>query len=138
MREIKFKVWDIFKKIFIPEDVWAIINCNNKTSAFWIMIKDWESYQVWEVFYNNMQILLQFTWLLDKNWVEIYEWDIINVTLWRSITYEVIFCTEEWDLWISWYFWLKHKHMVIGFDSMVMNRWEVIWNIYDNPELVQE
>ena len=31
----------------------------------------------WECYYINKETLWQFTWLLDKNWVKIFEWDIL-------------------------------------------------------------
>ena len=64
-REIKFKVWDIYKKVFIPNDVFAITTSNY--SYFAVMIKDWENYKEGEYMYPNAQTLVQFTSLLDKN-----------------------------------------------------------------------
>jgi len=68
-REIKFRVWDFGKQIFIPTDLWAIIQTDFK--AFGIMIKDWENYKESEYFYSNTQVLQQYTGLKDKNFTKV-------------------------------------------------------------------
>jgi len=65
----------------------------------------------------------QYTWLKDKNWKEIYEMDIVNCQ-WGN--YEVFF--------IDWIFYTKSKHIQIPLYSLPVK--EIIWNIYENPNLL--
>lgn len=74
-------------------------------------------------------IPMQFTWLLDKNGQEIYEWDIVQSTRPAAMKYKVIrddevagfLFEDEFKAWFSPY---GRRDVVI------------IGNIYENPELI--
>lgn len=73
----------------------------------------------------------QFTGLLDRNGKEIYEGDIIEPEekgIRDSIYYQVFYCAPE--------FLIKDNYGIINtfFRSW---HWEVIGNIYENPELLK-
>ena len=69
-QQIRFRAWDVYKEMFIPTDVWAVI-CTD-FGAIGIMLKDWEDYREGEYFYKNTQIVSQFTTKTDKHGKEIY------------------------------------------------------------------
>jgi len=106
MRTIKFRAWNWEKMIdplsvFMPYD-WLI----NHT--------------------NGWFTLMQFTWLLDKNGMEIYEGDILKFKTTKSQNSEVYF--DEWSFKIK-------EGMTIRNLSHHLSKWqcEIIWNIYENP-----
>jgi len=111
MREIKFRVWD------------------NMENTLEIVGKD--IYDRWPNDY-----LMQYIWLKDKNWVEIYEWDILmQERYWKKLYYYVIY---EWC-----YFAFKS---IKKENNELSNVWcitiseqsssyEIIWNIYENKNL---
>jgi uncharacterized phage protein (TIGR01671 family) len=112
-------------------------------------LKDW-----WEMYYqyldkylnpiftpawywlNNPTLkIMQYTWLKDKNWKEIYEGDIFIIkTMQTAISFEwqkVIWVVTllEWIYWIlgnDFFFPLRERN----------NERKIIWNIYENPDLL--
>jgi hypothetical protein len=118
--EIKFKVYSKIDKKFLENLHFIDNNWDLGFTEFWWKIIRYENQ-------DNYKILFS-TWLKDKNWVRSFEWDIVE--------FIYNFNTYIWIIWNNKYFhscifvWEKEYHI----DNM--KRWEIIWNIYENPNLI--
>lgn len=85
-------------------------------------------------------ILMQYTGILDKNGVEIYEGDIVKDS-------EIKGCVKFGEVReynsdsggddVFTGFYVDYKDLFIeGFDSKTSKRYEILGNIYENPELL--
>ena len=128
-REIKFRAWDKYKKVFIPNEVWAVVTTD--FNAFGIILIDWENYKEGEYFYSNSQVLSQYTGLKDKNGKEIYEGDICSVDGGENI-YEIIFYMGGFMVAV-----LPRKIRIYHIGNSLFNNIEIIGNIHENPELLK-
>lgn len=125
MKEIKFRAWANHTKAMLDMDEllqdWVFKFCLKNTDTFHIM---------------------QYTWLKDKNWKEIYEGDVILLKRYNlnndpnfedistELKLEVVF--QNWCFnWVyrdSWW-----SSSVFG---ILREWWYKIWNIYENPDLI--
>jgi len=148
MREIKFRAWDKYRKVFAKQILtfkfdrdWNInlivyIDKTNKTRA--ILEED-------KIYCNEFE-LMQYTWLKDKNWKEIYEGDIVKSYVFDWPTYDpsnwypikkidivkiIPFMYLKWDrnILINWY----NCNTVLYASNC---EYEIIWNIYENKDLL--
>lgn len=93
---------------------------------------------------NKHCILSQYTWLKCKNWKKIYEWDIIwcYQLIWDfAWWYEPIWKIKRDDDFCG--FVLDNVNWGFSdFIDLISDRnylgFEVIWNIYENPDLIKE
>ena len=124
MREIKLRAWHTpLQKMLFPEKIHLD---NWLCTAFDYLQDDWV-YQIKTE--NNMWLdLMQFTWLLDKNGKEIYEGDIYHQ--WDTRILYVVEWMDTWlkgrQIWNRSYAWISYFQPAI----------EIIWNIYENPDLL--
>ena len=126
MREIKFRVYIKKTKEMLP--VVSIVQMNDEE---WLRVfPKWYDRNFLESEWDI--VLMQYTWLKDKNGKYIYDGDILKWedSLWRLFVYPVTWCddksgfildSENFSLWI----YKKYK----GF--------EIIGNVYENPELLK-
>ncbi len=115
MREIKFRAWDKIEKIMYldVQDEYDFICGSKIAESFGELLED-------EDF-----IVMQFTGLKDKNGKEIFEGDI----LFDGTVKSFVIWKEEESM-----FGINNGKYELGY----YNNWEVIGNIYENPELLEE
>lgn len=133
MREIKFRAWDEQKKIMHGDFEFIRSGINNND---WIVFKsdkqplNSKPHPLENPYFQQQLKIMQYTGLKDKNGREIYEGDIVveNSTDEKDKPEIVAYAFNEWceDGFYSGYlFWSGS------------NNYEVIGNIYENPELLE-
>lgn len=106
-RIIKYRAWDKKKEQFVYFELFEWVN--NYTPPIYqeAQLEKWE----------------KSTWLLDSNGIEVYFWDILE-------------CKESWNR-VEVYF-VQHWYTIVpSVQSWWYREWEIIWNIYKNPELLK-
>ena len=123
MKEIKFRIFDKQEEDFLNEEDYAI---NFVGTIFKACLDE----EVFEVLDENMYIVTQYTGLKDKNGVLIFEGDIVT-TPYRDTNGYIYYSAPT--------FGLKDKTGVcVDFTWEDFNEFEVIGNIYENPELLKK
>ena len=112
MREIKFRYW-----------TWA------EMASWWLC----DTYAEENI--NGDWKLMQYTWLKDKNWKEIYEGDIVR---YRAFTQD-----GELEKMVKWVFFDEDFGCFMLWEDECMwnlatdDNKDIVWNIYENPELLK-
>lgn len=123
MRDIKFRMWDKINK--------TIIKDIHDSEEFWLVIN------------NNLYDVMQYTGLKDKNGKEIYEGDILLAPDWFGNLKCVCIYQQEnqvssiqgFGLYSYDRYFQKYRTLV---ESDEWDEFEVIGNIYDNPDLLEK
>ena len=126
MINIRFRAWDKKKNDWFDEDSGDLyIELNGNINFGW-------NGEVMDD-YTNRIILVQYTGLKDKKGVEIYEGDVLFHPLQgrRKVYYPYSERVASYGL----------RNIDNGFGSTLQDShavWEVIGNIYENPELLED
>lgn len=132
-REIKFRVWDKNKKKLIYNTNEIFLTIDGRPH-FWTGDNCLIQGKFWD--YENL-VLQQFTGLKDKNNKEIYEGDVlIDVDLpYKPNALKVIFDGDTLQFRMD----KINLHDCNLFFNLVKYgpKWEIIGNIFENPELIK-
>jgi uncharacterized phage protein (TIGR01671 family) len=124
MREIKFRAWDKKCEDMLYSDV------QTEEYEFRFTENGIEVYGYSDDFTNPMNVeLMQFTGLYDKHHKPIYEGDIVS---YFDLKHEVLFKNGAFG-------WMEDGEFY-SFSEMapsVFDEFEVIGNVYENPELLE-
>lgn len=96
-----------------------------------------DNYVRWECVEIVPETLCQFTGLCDKNGKKIWENDILMAHLDESYPEDAAYETVEWNVagWVAHETGSTDREYIDKFD---LEHYEVVGNIFDNPELLQE
>jgi len=145
MREIKFKVRDKVLKTMITDDINISLLMDGRVKENYTLVQ-WYSIK-------ESLIPLQYTWLKDKNWKEIYEGDIVRILYTdrlskpandirileqylvdQSMIAVVVFNEDRFCLKVY-----SEKYEDYSYNSIFpWKHWfiEIIWNIYEDKHLL--
>ena len=119
MREHKYRVWDIAKKVMYEWEV--VCACN------------WDFSDM----NNPKQIFLQFIGIHDDKRTEVYEGDVVkfdNSDIGGGVYIgEVIFNTDQTLGNLEWGLWNSRGY----FHTDFLGKLEILGNVYENPSLVE-
>lgn len=130
MREIKFRAWIKDENIMVQ-----VKSLHLGTNKIMYGISG-------EYHYGNITVsidkvkLMQYTGLKDKNGKEIYEGDIIKINVAGVINKRVKVVCENGAFGVYWKAWGEPREELHYFNSFCNTEFEVLGNIYENPELL--
>lgn len=132
MREILFKAKRVDDREWV---VGQYVNTcypgKDKETGHFIVVYPNEYHEVYT------STLCQFTGLCDKNGKRIWENDILMAHLDESYPEDAAYETVEWNVagWVTHETGSTDREYIDKFD---LEHYEVVGNIFDNPELLQE
>lgn len=120
MREIKFRAWN-------GEEMtrnFSLLDLNYEWFPSWLHEhEDTDSLKDWVV-------LMQYTWLKDKNWKEIYEGDMLKYKR-KNIEYSRVHYISDWFKIVTVLSPTRNKISMLA-HFLTEYQCEVAWNVYQD------
>ena len=134
-REIKFRVWDKHNKKFCDwREASAIVGTDNSETQMRCGIIELNNNE------SSDYIFSQYTGLKDKNGKEIYESDIIQIkdrfVMWSKSKGQIVEDVNAVVVWSGDGF-IPQRLPNTRLWILDMEQYEVVGNIYENPELLE-
>lgn len=135
MREIKYRWMKNHSNEWVYWNIITDSNWDNYIIPFEYIELDWHHIKI----NNDDPVFLvewtvwEYTWLKDKNWEQVYEWDILE---WKSKEWNSELFIIEWDNKNAKFIDKCICHWYI--DDMNTSDMEIIWNIYENKKLFNQ
>ena len=127
MREIKFRAW-----LKEPKSMEMVLNLDLLNDAALVVTDYTQNYGSSAMFERKEYELMQYTNLIDKNGVEIYEGDLVSWADGTQVS-EVYWCPAD----VCFSFRNEHEqssHFIS--DDAAISDSQVIGNIHEHPELL--
>lgn len=140
MREIKFRAYGEIQCYYLTSSGWKpkkqmcqVSSLNIKTHKCRVLYKGENGTNEYDTFELSKVNLMQYTGLKDKNGKEIYEGDVVK-------DYYCEYVDDKYTVGFSDGLFYPLVQVEQGYnciDKYDKNRFEVIGNIYENPELLK-
>jgi len=121
MREHKYRAWAPENKVMIYFDLGKVANDHYQYGHLIQLLANKHP--------DGKDLLTEYIGIKDKNDKEIYEGDILKDDQWNPNTMHVVF--EEGCFYMSW------ANAEYPVSIQYVERFEVIGNIFENPELLE-
>ena len=119
-RDIQYRAWD-WQRMYIVQTLdWWWIGTRKLLAHIYV---EWDAREREAGGFE----LMQYTWLKDKNWTKIFEWDVVKTPTWK--VYEVRYYTE---------FTAFRLYDTDTSGIYLTNTLEIIWNLYEHPSLLTD
>lgn len=138
-RELKFRVWDKTSDSMLYQDDFERVELDTKNKMVTLIAEEESDKSHYVLDYEDgiEAEILQYTGLKDKNGKEIYEGDILSIKIYSGdkviVEGKTVVEFKDGCFGVIW----GYDKAFLSLNSFFKAKFEVIGNIYENPELLR-